>query len=173
MNSKIFIGFLAMLLVSVFIAAEVLAECPEGKNPVQLTTPSGKTKTLCIPDAAVQGIENAAEHSGGTIVAATCDCWSQSQINDIDSNAKLSLECYSRDIYCQVGSTCPGYVCDVVYSDTGEMYAKGYIIFPRDIKTGNYECKNYWIEYFETGMDKQEYDACVSLLATYRKMILM
>lgn len=167
MKRRILVCLFVTLVVSVFISSDVFAECPEGKNPIQLTTPSGKTKTLCVPDAAMQGIENAAEHSGGTIVTASCDCWSQSQINDIDANAQVALQCYMPGII-EVGVD-PQYECDVVYSDTGKFFADAFIIFPRD-KTGyNYECKNYWIPDFKTGFSKEEYDACVALIEPYLK----
>ncbi len=85
MKKNVYVFLFVALVVSVFMASEVLAECPEGKNPVSITTPSGKTKTLCIPDAAVQGIENAAEHSGGTIVASNCACFSEDDILALDA----------------------------------------------------------------------------------------
>jgi len=37
-------------------------------------TPSGITKTICVYDNAIPGIENAAEHSDRTIITAQCPC---------------------------------------------------------------------------------------------------
>jgi hypothetical protein len=86
MRGKLVIGLIISLVAISFGAISAFAECPEGKQPVNITTPSGKTKTLCIPDAAVQGIETAAENSGGTIVAAECPCWTSAEVNDLVAN---------------------------------------------------------------------------------------
>ena len=86
MRGKLVIGLIISLTAISFGAISAFAECPEGKQPVNITTPSGNTKTLCIPDAAVQGIETAAENSGGTFVAAECPCWSSDDVNDLVSN---------------------------------------------------------------------------------------
>ena len=64
-----------------------LAGCPEGKSPITILTPSGKMKILCVPPQAIQGIEEAADHSGGTVVSETCPCFSQ---NDLDAAGVLS-----------------------------------------------------------------------------------
>ena len=66
---KLVVFSVIALALSMFIASVALAECPEGKSEVILVTPSGKIKTICVPDTALPGIENAAEHSPGTIVA--------------------------------------------------------------------------------------------------------
>jgi hypothetical protein len=142
----------------------VLAECPEGKQAVQLSTPSGNVKTLCIPDAGIQGIENAAEHSGGTIVTATCDCWSAEELKLIDSNTKVDLVCYNpQTTYVGV----EGVECNLVYESDGSPYSSAYIILLRDYRAGIYECKNYYNPYYKTGIRVEEYNACVSLVQKY------
>jgi len=89
MSSKIIGTVMGMLLV-IALATIVVAECPEGREPIDISTPSGITKTLCIPAAAVKGIENAAENSGGTIVASDCPCFSLEDIQAIDANEVLT-----------------------------------------------------------------------------------
>jgi hypothetical protein len=64
----------ALFVICVLTAIPVLAECPEGKSEVILMTPKGVTKTICVSDNAIPGIENAAEHSGSLIIAAECPC---------------------------------------------------------------------------------------------------
>jgi hypothetical protein len=56
------------------LSPEAWAECPPGKTEITIITPSGKTKVLCVPDAALPGIENAAENSDATVIAAKCPC---------------------------------------------------------------------------------------------------
>ena len=64
----------ALLLIGLSTAIPVLAECPEGKSEVMLMTPSGKTKTICVSDNAIPGIENAAEHNAGFTLEPECPC---------------------------------------------------------------------------------------------------
>ena len=123
MKSKIFISVLVMVFVSVYITSAVLAECPEGKNPVQLTTPSGKTKTLCIPDAAMQGIENAADHSGGTIVTSSCPCWASQDVNDLaDGNPDFTCFETINYIKCVSDGNINTFEYDLALKIEGEVY---------------------------------------------------
>ena len=64
----------ALFLICLTTAIPVLAECPEGKSEVLLMTPSGITKTICVSDKAIPGIENAAEQSGAIRIEAACPC---------------------------------------------------------------------------------------------------
>lgn len=95
---------LCVFAVYALCALPVMAQCPDGKSEVQLTTPSGKNKTICISDAAIPGIENAADHSGGTIIPTTCPCWNEADIKYYAENKIMEyckyltgtgiLECY-------------------------------------------------------------------------------
>ena len=60
-------------MILVFAAHAVSAECPEGKSVVVLMTPSGNVKNICVADAAIPGIENAAENAPLEIAPA-CPC---------------------------------------------------------------------------------------------------
>ena len=91
----VLVGLFISLAAVAFGATSAFAECPDGKEPVNISTPSGITKTLCIPAAAVKGIETAAENSAGTIVTAECPCWTSSEINDL---ANRYPEFYCRDL---------------------------------------------------------------------------
>jgi hypothetical protein len=147
---------IATCVLSLLMVSAAWAACTEGKQPVNITTPSGKAKTLCIPDAAVQGIENAAEHAGGTIVTANCTCWSQKEIQELI--AKYDLSCVyfeSKDnIMCYKDST---------YSTLW------YDLYPYDDKVSDI-CYNHLY-----GSNKiisfEESDACYALLEPYIKKI--
>ena len=71
---KSYLHSTALFLICVLTSISVLAECPEGKSEVLLTTPSGKTNTMCVSDNAILGIENAAEHSVRVMIAPECPC---------------------------------------------------------------------------------------------------
>lgn len=154
MKRKIFVFLLVALVTTVFAASEVLAECPEGKNPVQITTPSGKSKTLCIPDSAVQGIENAAEHSGGTIVASSCPCWTSQDIDDI-ATANPDFTCFETENYvkCVSDGNHNTFEYDFALKISGETYTDSVCI---NQVTGI-------IEY----IPMEEVDACKVHLAPY------
>jgi len=74
-------GFLVTFTYSPIAEAQQAenGECPEGKAPITITTPSGKTKNLCVANSAIPGLENAGEHSAADIVPAQCPCFSQSE----------------------------------------------------------------------------------------------
>lgn len=71
---KNFLHSVALFIICVSAAVPVLAECPEGKSEVLLMTPSGITKTICISDNAIPGIENAAANPGGFTLEPACPC---------------------------------------------------------------------------------------------------
>ena len=104
--------FVTIMVLVVVANPVVHAQCPEGKQAVTMVTKSGIAKILCIPDNAVKGIENAAEHSSTTVVAAICPekCWSPKdlefystkydvQCEDVppDSTTKGGIYCYVYD----------------------------------------------------------------------------
>jgi hypothetical protein len=164
MKKKLFVFLLATFAVSVFAASDVLAQCAEGKQAVEISTPSGKVKTLCIPDAAVQGIENAAEHSGGTIVAGQCPstCWSQDQI-DVLNTPPFELKCkQSWDGY---GDTGTSVTCAVhksgVYSSTA------FALYARDAEAGLHECKNYYFGSDNFDVNTSQSEACYALIQPF------
>lgn len=53
--------------------------CPEGKAPVEVTTPSGKSNTICVPNSALPGLENAGENATVTINPIGCPCFSTAE----------------------------------------------------------------------------------------------
>lgn len=59
------------LIVGTFIAfgysPPAHAQCAEGEAEIVISTPSGKTKFLCLPGEAVENIENTPDHAAGTI----------------------------------------------------------------------------------------------------------
>ena len=71
---KSYLRSAVLLIICLSTAIPVLAQCPKGKSEVIVMTPSGITKTICVSDNAIPGIENAAEHSGGLILPAECPC---------------------------------------------------------------------------------------------------
>lgn len=101
-------------------ASVVLAECPDGKSEVLLVTPSGKEKLLCVSDNAMDGIENAAEHSPALFTSTTetpegtdCPCY---EAADLDG-----CECAEDTMNCGVigaGTFCRHYVCKGVNLET-------------------------------------------------------
>jgi len=71
---KSYLSSAALLLISLSIAVPVLAGCPEGKSEVVIVTPNGISKTICVSDNAIPGIENAAEHSAQLAIEPVCPC---------------------------------------------------------------------------------------------------
>jgi hypothetical protein len=75
-TQQLILAGLASLVVVLILPAVAWGqdECPEGRVEVLIETPSGKVKILCMPAAAVDGLENAADHSQGAITPLTCPC---------------------------------------------------------------------------------------------------
>ena len=84
------------ILVAIALAGAIVnpafAECPEGKIEITIITPNGNVKTHCIAEAANDWIENAGDPSG-TVVAATCPCFTLEEV-------ELTL-INTPDWYCQ------------------------------------------------------------------------
>jgi hypothetical protein len=114
---------LILLVVVVFLLpyGSVLAECPEGKSEILIVTPSGKQKTICVPDQALPGIENAAENSPGIVAPVTCTAFEVGEIQQtlqtvpyfsciewVDSAGDVQIKCGNN--YCYV--TCPSILVD-------------------------------------------------------------
>jgi hypothetical protein len=93
--------------VAGLLSASASAQCPEGKSEIVVQTPSGVVKTLCVGDQAVEGLENAADHSEGTIIPASCPCFTQDDVvATLDANA---------DFLCPLapGTTSSGADCSI------------------------------------------------------------
>ena len=83
------------------ISAEM--ECSLGRTAVTMTNDkSGKTRVLCLPDQAVSGIENAADHSAIEI-SASCPCWTEEDIKSYNTKYP-SMSCESNTT--DSGTTC-------------------------------------------------------------------
>ena len=93
--------FICLVLIgfSIALAALAFAQCPEGKSEIQLTTPKGIQKTICIPDNALPGVENAAEHSDGTIIPSSCPCWDEADLKYYLENKMLEYCHYDTDTH--------------------------------------------------------------------------
>lgn len=63
----------SLLMICIFAAQAVAAQCPEGKSEVVVVTPSGVSKNICVAQAAIPGIENAANNEVIEIVPV-CPC---------------------------------------------------------------------------------------------------
>lgn len=74
----------ALFLLTAGASSSVMAQatCPEGKEAIIVITPSGRTRTLCVPSAAVAGIEGADDHGAGTIIPASCPCYTTTDVED-------------------------------------------------------------------------------------------
>ena len=96
---------LLVLLSCLFLLAPYAwsGGCPEGKYPVQLVTPSGNQKTICVSDNAVQGIENAAENSSGLVIPISCPCWTADDISYYAEKSDFFCKSGSPDITCYKG----------------------------------------------------------------------
>ena len=161
MTRKIFGTVMGILLV-LTLTSIVAAECPKDKYPINVTTPSGIQKVLCVPAAAVDGLENAADHSAGTIVSAVCDCITPEELAVITQ--KYGFSCVSTiDKF--------GYVVrvecdtDIPYSGTR---TNTHIILYNGLHA-QYECKDYFFSDDDFGFSADVFDACVALLAPYTK----
>lgn len=65
----------AVLFLSFLAAGHAIAQCPDGKSEVVVVTPSGLSKTICVSDNALPGIETAAENAVLDVVPPpACPC---------------------------------------------------------------------------------------------------
>jgi len=105
MKKKIIICSVVVLVLSMFFFSPSFAGCPEGKSEIQLITPSGIQKSICVADEALPGIENAADQSDGTIIPSSCPCWNADDIAYYESAGRLAyctyvtplLQCFTPD----------------------------------------------------------------------------
>jgi hypothetical protein len=80
MKARIIICGIVMLAFSMFISLTASAECPPGKSEIVIIPPSGILKTFCVPDRAIEQIENAEEHSSGNVAVEPEVCGGIAQI---------------------------------------------------------------------------------------------
>jgi len=80
MRAIFVLGFIA--IGSIIPAPQAIAQvtCDTGKAPITIITPSGKIRTMCVPNSAVPGIENAADNAPGTISPAQCPCFTEGEV---------------------------------------------------------------------------------------------
>jgi hypothetical protein len=150
------ISVVAVSICIVFLASTAQAECPEGKSEVLMTTPSGKQKVMCIPDAAVPGLENAADNSPGTIIPTTCPCWS---VDDIYS-ASVKYKAF----YCEIDikALLGGYICwGYAEYDFEEVFSW------QQYDTDSYVCHSYWGVPVKMGISSLEAKACFASMEPY------
>jgi len=151
------IGCFMLILAFVLFAPIVNAQCPAGKSPVTMVTPSGQTRTLCINDNAVQGIDNAADNSSTTVVTASCTkgCWTPIEVEYWSSKGELTCSWVNRyELVCKniplVGEKTV--VFHLITESTDPNVATCSLIDHLD----------------ETKItDEKEIDACVALLEPY------
>ncbi len=101
---KVVLGIVAIALA---VALPASAQCPEGKSEILIVTPSGRDKVRCVPDQALPGIENAADHSAGTVLPADCPCFTAEDL--AARNADPGLACIGGEtaIDCDVSASDP------------------------------------------------------------------
>ena len=123
---------LTTLLVACVLVTNVQAACPSSKVEVTVVLPSGQTKLLCIPEAALKGLENAAEHSPGRIVTNPCPCFST---EDVDAVAQQPQGVFYCDVIVTDGDFPP---TEVVWcSDLDRDDLRGYAFATFFTKTGD------------------------------------
>jgi hypothetical protein len=137
------------------LPGSVWAACEPDESEIVIVTPSGKMRILCIPAAAVDGIENAADHSPGTIVAAVCPCFSQADIDAISG-----VECF------------PGALGKCL-DDFSATCGDGTTVFGVSSE-GDSQCSSFTYTCSSSGMSQvitvDEFDACVTLLEPFLPM---
>ena len=165
MRRKLLLCFIVGLFL--IAASLVWAQCPEGKSEVQLTTPSGKQKTICIPDVALPGIENAAEHSNGTIIPASCPCWTETELNAYVERFGL-IECIDHTSepphLCIPDSLVKHYECIAVTPDEKILLTHSGGICGSEKRY----CANE-ASMFDQIISAEEYDACLSIIKKFMK----
>jgi hypothetical protein len=151
---KIIVYFLLIFASTVILAPIVNAQCPEGKSPVTMVTPSGKTKILCINDNAVQGIENASDNSSTTVVPASCTkgCWTPADVESWSVDGDLTCTWKdAHELYC-----------------TNVPVSGAKLVFSLVIEADYAVCSSIVNNHIEEKIKKDEgMDACIALLEPY------
>jgi hypothetical protein len=155
MKTKNLFAIVIVLALSMFIASVALAECPEGKSEVILVTPSGKIKTICVPETALPGIENAAEHSAGNIVPASCPCLTVEEIQKLeDCSLQNGVPITCVDDGTVVTCTC---LCEGCPNSAPFLTIDTY--YQMVVNECGGGCR--------AGFNEEEYDACMALIKAY------
>jgi hypothetical protein len=121
-----------------------VAQCSAGKSELVMTTPSGKTRIMCVPDQAIGGIENAADHSAGEIIA-TCPCWNAEEVQKFAST----------------GMRCDFYEGTTEYRCWNDYTVLGFVL---DGRTEAPYCANRITDVAVKPISALELDACRALL---------
>ena len=153
------VGFVLSLFAIAILASPAFAECPEGKNEVLMVTPSGIQKTLCIPNAAIIGIETAADHSAGSIVTTECPCYPAEQIDAMYDYGKYEMICSTLDGI--------SFDCDIFYVADGRPAENPDAIDIYRDQYGNYVCFDQLNKIKVSKVSQEEINACASILDQY------
>ena len=162
-----------VLVLSMFIATAVFAECPAGKTEVTIVAGNGeKIIEICVPDQAVDHIGGPGEQ----VIPAICPCFSQEDV-EIEVNANDNIICERHDGYTgRTGDPCKWIECyDQISGDSyfealegplptetfgicGESGTKPFSKYGTACST--YDTVSYDIS-------EEEADACVAILNTF------
>jgi hypothetical protein len=153
-------------------------ECPAGKSVVNMTTPSGRTHVVCIPDTAVAGLDQGNGASGITI-SGTCPCFEEEELRKLTSSETLNCEppvFYERAV-CP-GDPDPNSLCKAVVEPIYLSSGWGAKVVDFEPYSSSYKPDGYW-DYCTVWRDryspavsysindKLDKMRCVDLLAMY------
>jgi hypothetical protein len=159
---KLVVFSVIALALSVFVGSTALAECPEGKSEVILVTPSGKVKTLCVPEAALPGLENAAEHSAGTIIPdpdMACPCFTLEEVK------AAGIDCYVYEGTTDPsGETCVFATCEDGLNTFWTVYSPGDEACSLSTKCENCCYNDGPVD----GLSDEEATACIGILKVFQ-----
>jgi len=85
---KILLIVASLVLLPAVIA---FADCTNGKTAITIVNPAGKVIEICVPDAAIPGLQTASDNSG-TIIPAICPCFTQEDV-EAAFNTDQTLTC--------------------------------------------------------------------------------
>jgi len=136
---------ITLIITSLLFVVSAWGACPDGKSEIQLITPSGRVKFMCVPDAALPGLDNAADHSDGTIVPTGCPCWDEADIEYLLKNYLLDG--------CTKG-------------DPAQCYY-GKDMLSLEISWVSNYCRNFITEYAWEKLDSEQYKACEVLISPF------
>jgi len=85
------IGFITFS-ISLLLNSSALADCTNGKTEITIVNPAGKVIEICVPDAAIPGLQTASDNSG-TIISAVCPCYTPEDIEMLQLN-----DCYCANM---------------------------------------------------------------------------
>lgn len=163
-------SFIGVVLGVTFTAPYAFAnECPDGKSPVYMTTPSGKTKTLCVSDKGIAGLEKASDHTG-LEVEIPCPCAIEGQFETEPDFKRCADHFYDipSDTDRWLQSFVDVYRFDAYWID--QLWVT-HIYDPEVIpEEGEYSCQGFrivgadWIEEHVLDITLEEAEACYALI---------